>query len=112
MSPVYVWTIILGMALTNYVLRATPFLALSRVNLPDWAQRWLDYVPVSVMSALVVSQVLRPDGAWLTPWHNPYLWAAIGTGFVFWRWRSLIGATVVGLVLFLAFRWLLGFVPF
>ena len=112
MSPVYVWTIILGMAATNYVLRAAPFLALSRVEIPGWAQRWLDFVPVSVMSALVVSEVLRPGGTWPLPWHNPYLWAAIGTGFVFWKWRSLIGATLVGLVLFLALRWALGLLPF
>ena len=111
MSPVYVWTIILGMALTNYVLRAAPFLALSRVELPDWARRWLDFVPVSVMAALVVSEVVRPGGTWLLPWHNPYLWAAIGTGFVFWKWRSLIGATLVGLALFIALRWALGFLP-
>ena len=112
MSPAYVWTIIVGMALTNYVLRAAPFVALSRVELPGWARRWLDYVPVSVMAALVVSEVLRPGGTWMVPWHNPYLWAATGTGFVFWKWRSLIGATLVGLVLFIALRWLLGFVPF
>ena len=112
MSPVYVWTIILGMAATNYVLRAAPFLALSRIEIPGWAQRWLDFVPVSVMSALVVSEVLRPGGTWPVPWHNPYLWAAIGTGFVFWKWRSLIGATLVGLALFLALRWALGLLPF
>ena len=112
MSAAYIWTIILGMALTNYVLRAVPFLALSKAELPAWAQRWLDYVPVSVMAALVVSAVVRPGGAWLVPWHNPYLWAAIGTGFVYWKWRSLIGATIVGLALFLVLRWLLGFVPY
>jgi branched-subunit amino acid transport protein len=111
MSPVYVWTIILGMAVTNYVLRAAPFLVLSRVELPTWAQRWLDFVPVSVMSALVVSEVLRPGGAWLLPWENPYLWASMGTGLVYWRWRSLIGSTLAGIAMFIALRCLLGVLP-
>jgi branched-subunit amino acid transport protein len=112
MSAVYVWTVILGMALTNYVLRAGPFLALARVELPAWLKRWLDYVPVSVMAALVVAEVLHPSGTWLVPWRNPYLWASFGTGVVYWRWRSLIGATLAGIALFVAVRWLLGFVPF
>ena len=112
MSPTYVWTIICGMAVTNYVLRAVPFVALSHIEMPGWAKRWLDFVPVSVMAALVMSEVIRPGGAWLVPWHNPYLWAAIGTGFVFWKWRSLIGATIIGLLLFLALRWALGSLPF
>jgi branched-subunit amino acid transport protein len=111
-SPTYVWTVILGMAITNYVLRAAPFVALARVDLPDWVKRWLDFVPVSVMAALVVSEVMRPGGVWLTPWDNPYLWAALGTGFVYWKWRSLIGATLVGIALFVAVRWALGLLPF
>ena len=112
MSDLYIWGAILGLGVTNYVLRATPFLALAGVELPPWAQRWLDFIPVSVMAALVVGEVVRPSGAWLTPWHNPYLWASIGTGLIYWRWRSLIGATVAGIALFVAFRWLLGMVPF
>jgi branched-subunit amino acid transport protein len=112
MNDAYVWAVVVGMGAANYVLRATPFVALSKVRLPDWAQRWLSFIPVSVMAALVAGEVVRPGGAWIVPWHNAYLLAAFGTALVYMRFRSLMGATLAGLALFLVLRWALGFVPF
>jgi branched-subunit amino acid transport protein len=112
MTDTYIWTVVVGMGVLNYALRLVPFAVLSRMKLPDWATRFLSFVPVAVMSALVVGEVVRPGGAWLTPWHNPYLWAAVGTALVYWRWRSFLGATLAGIAMFIALRWLLGFVPF
>jgi len=108
MSSTYVWVVIAGMAVANLVVRFIPMAALSRVALPDWLRRWLGYIPVSVMAALVVGTIVRPEDAWLVPWQNPYLWASIGTGLIYWRFRSFLGATVAGVVLFLAFRSVLG----
>lgn len=103
-----VWAVIAGMAVTNLVLRLAPIAVLSRVRIPRAVERWLSYIPVSVMAALVATEVLRPGGAWPAPWANPYLLAAVPTAFVYRRTRSLFGATVVGVVAFLAFRYLLG----
>ena len=108
MSSAYVWSVIAGMAVANLVVRLVPIAALSRVALPDWLRRWLRYVPVSVMAALVVGEVVRPGGDWLVPWQNPYLWASVGTGLIYWRFRSFLGATIAGIVLFLVFRAVLG----
>ncbi len=108
MSTGYVWAVIAGMAITNYVLRFTPIALLSRLRLPRPVERWLSFVPVSVMSALVVGEVLRPDGAWLPPLSNPYLFAALPTALVYYRWRSFLGTTIAGIVFFLVFRSILG----
>jgi branched-subunit amino acid transport protein len=81
---------------------------LSRIDLPTWMRRWLSYIPVAVMATLVVGEVARPDGVWQPPLVNPYLWASVATGIVYWRSRSFLGATVAGVVLFLAFRAALG----
>jgi branched-subunit amino acid transport protein len=103
-----IWAVIGGMSLTNLVLRLAPIAVLSRVRIPRPVERWLAYVPVSVMAALVATEVLRPGGVWLSPWRNAYLVAALPTAFVYHRTRSLFGATVVGVVSFLAMRYLLG----
>jgi branched-subunit amino acid transport protein len=107
-SAALVWGVIGGMALTNILMRGVPILLLSRLRLPAVAERWLSYVPVCVMSAIVATSVLRPGGAWLAPLHNPYLLAAVPTALVYRFSRSFLGATVAGVVAFLALRYLLG----
>lgn len=108
MKPVYVWTVIATMAAATYALRVLPIALLSRVAMPKPLERWLSFVPVAVMAALVAGEVFRPDGRWLPLGHNPYLLAAVPTGLVYRFTRSLLGATLAGVACFLAFRALLG----
>lgn len=108
MSATTIWAVIIGMALVNFLIRFPSLAILSRTDLPAWAKRWLAYIPVSAMATLVVGGVIRPDGQWLTPLANPYLWASAVTGVVYWRFRSFLGATLVGVASFLAFTALLG----
>jgi branched-subunit amino acid transport protein len=103
-----IWAVIGGMAVTNFALRLVPIAVLSRLRIPHPLERWLSYVPVSVMAAMVATEVLRPGGVWLAPWSNAYLVAAVPTAFIYHRTRSLLGATVAGVLAFLAMRYLLG----
>lgn len=108
MSPMLIWGLIGGMAVTNLAIRATPLSLMSRLRLPEVARRWLAYIPVSVMAAIVTVQVLRPDGRLSISLTNPYLLASIPTAVVYRFTRSFLGAVVTGVVAFLAFRYLLG----
>lgn len=108
MSASTIWAVIVGMAVVNLLIRFPSLAILSRAELPTWAKRWLSYIPVSAMAALVAGGVIRPDGQWLSPLENPYLWASLVTGVVYWRLRSFLGATIVGVACFLAFAALLG----
>lgn len=108
MSPVLAWGLILGMAAINIVMRWTPLAVMSRLELPDIVRRWLGYIPVSVMAAIVATQVLRPHDTFRFDLANPYLLAAIPTALVYRFTRSFLGATATGMVAFLAFRYLLG----
>jgi branched-subunit amino acid transport protein len=96
------------MAVANFTIRFPSLAVLSRTELPSWLRRWLSFIPVSAMATLVVGGVLRPDGRWLPPLANPYVWASLVTGLVYWRFRSFLGATVVGILAFLALRVALG----
>jgi branched-subunit amino acid transport protein len=108
MSSAYIWGVIAAMGLVNFALRFPPLAVLSKLSLPEWLRRWLSFVPVSVMATLVVGEVARPGGQWLNPLTNPYVWAAMLTGVVYWRSRSFLGATLAGIVSFLVFRAALG----
>jgi branched-subunit amino acid transport protein len=103
MSSGYVWAVIIGMAVANYAVRFVPMALLSKPLL-----RFLSFIPVTVMSALTVGEILRPDGRWLSPVANPYLFAALPTAFVYYKWRSFLGTTVAGIAFFLVFRALVG----
>ena len=108
MTAAGIWTVVAGMAVANFLIRFPSLAILSRAELPTWLRRWLSYIPVSAMATLVVGGVLRPDGAWQPPLTSPYVWAAVGTGLVYWRFRSFLSATLAGIVLFLALRATLG----
>lgn len=99
--------VILGMAVINFGLRHFPLAVFSRVELPKPLLWWLSYVPVSVMGALVASEVLRPDGVWQPPLTNPGVYAAALTALVFRFTRSFLGSTAAGVICFLVLRGLL-----
>ncbi|MDZ4168971.1 MAG: AzlD domain-containing protein [Coriobacteriia bacterium] len=90
--------VIAGMAALNFFVRFLPVAILSRFELPSPVLRWLSYVPISVMGALVATEVLSPRGEWIPLASNAGLPAAILTAFVFRRTRSFLGATLAGIV--------------
>lgn len=96
------------MAVANFAIRFTPIAILSRFDLPAPVLRWLSFIPVSVMGALVASEVMYPGGQWVPPLSNPGFFAAVLTAVVYHRWRSFLGATVCGMVAFVALRALMG----
>jgi branched-subunit amino acid transport protein len=108
MTDTFIWTVIIAMAIANFVVRFAPMAAVSRMELPKPVMRWLSYIPISVMGAIVADSVLRPEGEIMAPWSNPYLVAAIPTALVYYKTRSFLGAVVVGMVVFVALRLLLG----
>jgi len=90
---------IAGMAVVTFVPRVLPVLALSQRRLPEPVAAWLRYVPVAVLSAMLLPALVIADGDLdLTP-GNLFLWAAIPTLLVAWRTRSLFGAVIAGMLI-------------
>ena len=108
MTSALAWGLVLGMAVTNIIIRIVPIATLSHLELPPVVHRWLAYVPVCVMAAIVATQILRPEGRWMLTPDNPYLLASVPTALVFHFTRSFLGATAAGILSFLALRLLLG----
>ncbi|MGZ0052256.1 AzlD domain-containing protein [Brevibacillus gelatini] len=100
-----VFLIILGSALVTFLPRVLPLMVLSRMELPEWGVRWLHYVPIAVMAALVGQELFLQEGK-LSLLANVELLAAIPTFLVAIITRSLLGTVVVGMVSIMILRYL------
>jgi branched chain amino acid efflux pump len=69
---------IAGMAVVTVAIRAAIFVLGDRIMFPPLLRQALDFVPVTVLSAIVVPIVVAPHGGGLEiTWRNPQLVAAI-----------------------------------
>jgi branched-subunit amino acid transport protein len=71
-------TLILGMAVVTYVIRAAVFVLGERLPFPPIVRTALSFVPVTVLTAIIVPMAVSPhgNGAEIT-WRNPQLVASI-----------------------------------
>ena len=93
-----VFLTILGMALVTYVPRLLPIWVLSSKSLPPLVVKWLRYVPVAVLAAMLFPSLLVQEGQVGVGLDNLFLWAAVPTFLIAWKKRSLFGAVIVGMV--------------
>jgi branched-subunit amino acid transport protein len=92
-----IWLAILGMGLVTFGLRLS-FLALSgRLAVPDWLTRALRFVPVAVLTALVVPAIIYREGALSLSLDNERLIAGLLAAIVAWRTRSVLATLAVGM---------------
>ena len=69
---------IAGMAAVTIAIRAAIFVLGDRIAFPPLVRPALDFVPVTVLSAIIVPMVVAPHGTGLEiTWRNPQLVAAI-----------------------------------
>ena len=85
-------------ALVTVVPRVAPLALLSRASLPSWLARWLEYVPIAVLAALLTQEVAFANGRAALPPENLAL-IAIGPALLVAVWtRSLVATVGVGVV--------------
>ena len=103
MRPYYV-IVILGMTAVTYATRVG-FIGVARqFELHPLLRRSLEYVPVSILAALIFPAVLAPSGQMESPMSNIYLWAAVVTSAVLMLTRKPWVAIVVGVASLVVLR--------
>jgi branched-subunit amino acid transport protein len=99
---------ILGMALINLAIRWPVYLFANHFKFPPLIERALAFVPVAVLTAIIVPTVLYPKGDTLDlSWRNPMLMAGLITAAVGWFSKNLFATIGIGMASFLLLRWLL-----
>jgi branched-subunit amino acid transport protein len=102
------WLTILVCGIVTFLIRLS-FIALhGRVTMPEWFTRALTFVPVAVLSAITLTEILlRNDELNLSPL-NRRLLAAIVAVLVAWRTKNVTVTIVVGMSVLWVMQVLLG----
>lgn len=102
-----VWVIIVAIGLLTFASRLAPILSLERVTIPDGIQRALRFVPIAVLSAIIVPALVLRDGTLaLTP-HNARLMAGALAVLVAWATRNALATIAVGMGALWLLQWVL-----
>lgn len=99
---------ILGMAAVTYASRVGLIGVARQFELHPLLRRALEYVPVTILSALIFPAVLAPDAKLANPLNNVYLWAALLTAGVLVATKKPVVAIVLGVASLVVMRRLLG----
>lgn len=93
------WTLTLGMAIVTYLPRLLPMLLLSKKEISPSFSRWMTYIPVSIFSALVASDIFFWNGSFnINPAINIKLIPSVLVFFIAYKTKSLLWSMIIGLV--------------
>lgn len=91
------WSVIAGMGVITFALRASVIAAYGRAGLSPRLRRGLRLVPPAVFMALVTPALVRPEGPVDLSLANPRLLAGAGAALVAWKTRSTLLTIVTGM---------------
>jgi branched-subunit amino acid transport protein len=92
--------LVLGMGIVTYLPRWMPLILLSRRPLPEWLRQWLDFIPVAVLSALILPALVMTGEPRQLAFFQPALLVSIPVFIFAWKTRSLAGTVIIGMALF------------
>ncbi len=82
---------IVGCVLVTLIPRILPLMYLSSESMPQSVLRWLSFVPVAVMSALLLPDIVIQNNELDLSFDNIFLLAAFPAFFVAWKTKSFFG---------------------
>jgi branched-subunit amino acid transport protein len=103
----FLW-IVAGMVAVTYLPRLIPMLILSRMEIPEGFRRWLQFVPVAVLSALLAPNILLQNGGLALRLDNTYLLAAVPTVIVAARFKNIFLTVLCGIICLMMIRFAFG----
>lgn len=107
MSNLEIVLMIAGMALINLAIRWPVYLFADHVRFPPLVERALAFVPVAVLTAIIVPATLYPSGPEIQlTYMNPYLVGAVVAAVVSWKWKKLMPTILIGMAVFFVTRWM------
>ncbi|MGE5380782.1 MAG: AzlD domain-containing protein [Methylocystaceae bacterium] len=100
----YLW-VVLGMGLATFATRFGSLALLKRTGIPPWLERWLEYVPTGILTALIVPALLIRQGRLELNFNNYYLLAGIIAGLIAYKSRNALFTMGGGMLTILLFRY-------
>jgi len=103
-----IWVIMIIAGLLTFATRLSFIFLLDRIKVPDWFRRGLRFVPMAVLSAIILPELTSPNGTLFLSWRNPQMLAGMVAILVAWKTKNVLLTILAGLVALVAFQLLLG----
>ncbi len=92
---------IVCLALITVITRSLFFISSKPWQLPNWAERGLNYAPIAALAAVIVPEIVMTQGHLILTFKDARLFAAAaGLAWYYWR-RGLLGTIVLGMAVYL-----------
>jgi branched-subunit amino acid transport protein len=105
-----IWLVMIIAGLLTFITRLSFILLLDRLRMPEWFRRGLRFVPVAVLSAIILPELTSPNGSLFLSWRNPQLLAGAVAILVAWKTKNVLLTIAAGMGALLIFRFVLGMV--
>lgn len=91
------WLVMIAIGVLTFATRISFIVILDRWQTPTLIRRALRFVPVSVLTAIFVPELLMPTGAIDVSLNNIRLLAGIIAMLVAWKTRNIVWTIVAGM---------------
>jgi branched-subunit amino acid transport protein len=105
-----IWLTILIAGLFTYLTRLSFIFLIDHLRMPDWFRRGLRFVPAAVLSAIILPELVRPEGAFPLTMNNPQLFGGVIAILVAWKTKNVLLTIAAGMAALLIFRLIFGIV--
>lgn len=92
------WLTIIACGIVTFLIRFSFIAIHGRVTIPDWFTRALTFVPIAVLSAITMPEILIQDNVVDVSILNPRLIAGIAAALVAWRTKNVMLTIGAGMV--------------
>lgn len=101
------WVVVIAIGVVTYLIRLSFIVLFGRMRVPTLVQQGLRFVPVAVLTAIIVPELVSPGGHFDLSLRNPRLLAGIFAALIAWRTRNTLLAIGLGMVGLWSLQWLL-----
>ena len=100
------WIIIIGMGVITYAIRLSPILLLERIKLSDNSQQALRFVPVAVLTAIIIPEMFYAGGQLDISLGNERLIAGAFAFVVAWWTQNILWTVGLGMFTLWGLQWI------
>ena len=102
------WIAIAAAGLVTFAIRFSFIFLADKVSLPDWFREALRFVPAAVLSAIILPELVSPNGTIDFTFRNAQLIAGAAAVLVAWRTRSIFLTIAAGFCVLLVAQLVMG----
>lgn len=93
-----IWFTIIAAGLLTYATRLSPIVLYGRFEMPDQVERALRFVPVAVLTAIFLPELVYIQDELLLSFRNPRLLAGLLAILIAWRTKNVMYTIVIGML--------------